>query len=168
MEFGHKVFLAESRGGLISDYRVLRGNPPDSDQVAGSLDNHLRLFARAPKLYAADRGFDHPAARTLCENTGVVELCIPQRGGKLTAAAAATQHSRRFKAGQRYRAGIEGTISVLLRGRGMRRCLLEGPIRFELLVGASVLAANSLRLATLLKRRSRKCKPPLAPIARTA
>ena len=146
---------------------MLRGNPPDSDQVAGSLDNHLRLFARAPKLYAADRGFDHPAARTLCENTGVVELCIPQRG-KLTAAAAATQHSRRFKAGQRYRAGIEGTISMLLRGRGMRRCLLEGPIRFELLVGASVLAANSLRLATLLKRRSRKCKPPRAPIARTA
>jgi transposase, IS5 family len=168
VEFGHKVFLAESRGGLITDYRVLRGNPPDSDQVAGSLDNHQRLFARAPKLYAADRGFDHPAARTLCENTGVVELCIPQRGGKLGAARAATQHSRRFKAGQRYRAGIEGTISVLLRGRGMRRCLLEGPIRFELLVGASVLAANLLRLATLLERRSRKRKPPGAPIARAA
>ena len=168
VEFGHKVFLAESRVGLITDYRVLRGNPPDSDQVAASLDSHRQLFARVPKLYAADRGFDHPAARALCENTGVVELCIPQRGGKLGAARAAIQHSRRFKAGQRYRAGIEGTISVLLRGRGMRRCLLQGPIRFELLVGASVLAANSLRLATLLERRSRKRKPLGAPIARAA
>jgi transposase, IS5 family len=166
VEFGHKVFLAESRVGLITNYRVLRGNPPDSDQVAASLDYHRQLFARAPALYAADRGFDHPAARALCESTGVVELCIPQRGGKLGAARAAIQHSRRFKAGQRYRAGIEGTISVLLRGRGMRRCLLEGPTRFELLVGASVLAANSLRLATLLERRSRKRLE--APIARAA
>lgn len=168
VEFGHKVFLAESRVGLITDYRVLRGNPPDSDQVAGSLDHHQQLFARAPKLYAADRGFDHPAARALCQSTGVVELCVPQRGGKLSPARAATQHSRRFKAGQRYRAGIEGTISVLLRGRGMRRCLLHGPLRFELLVGASVLAANLLRLATLLERRSRKRQPLRRPIKRAA
>ena len=168
VEFGHKVFLAESRVGLITDYRVLRGNPPDSDQVAGSLENHQRLFARAPKLYAADRGFDHPTARSLYEKSEVVELCIPQRGGKLSAARAATQHSRRFKAGQRYRTGIEGTISVLLRGRGMRRCLLEGPIRFELLVGASVLAANFLRLATLLERRRCKHQPLRHPIKRAA
>jgi transposase, IS5 family len=168
VEFGHKVFLAESRVGLITDYRVLRGNPPDSDQVAGSLANHQRLFARAPKLYAADRGFDHPAARAVCEKSGVVELCIPQRGGKLSATRAATQHSRWFKAGQRYRAGIEGTISVLLRGRGMRRCLLQGPIRFELLVGASVLAAILLRLATLLERHVRKPKPLRHPIKRAA
>jgi transposase, IS5 family len=86
----------------------------------------------------------------LCDTTGVVELGIPQRGGKGGTARAASQHGRWFKAGQRYRAGIEGTISVLLRGRGMRRRLLQGPIRFELLVGASVLAANLLRLATLL------------------
>jgi len=168
VEFGHKVFLAESRVGLITDYRVLRGNPPDSAQVAGSLENHQRLFARAPRLYAADRGFDHPAARSLCEKSGVVELCIPQRGGKLGAARAATQHSCRFKAGQRYRAGIEGTISVLLRGRGMRRCLLAGPIRFELLVSASVLAANFLRLGTLLERRVRKRKPHRQSIERAA
>src|SRR5262249_30179275 len=80
-----------------------------------------------------------------------------------------TQHSRRFKAGQRYRAGIEGTISVLLRGRGMRRCLLEGRLRFELFVGASVLAANLLRLATLLERRSRgRHKRPSPALPRAA
>jgi len=32
VEFGHKVFLAESAQGLITDYRVLKGNPADSDQ----------------------------------------------------------------------------------------------------------------------------------------
>ena len=29
IEFGHKIFLAESAHGLITQYRVLEGNPPD-------------------------------------------------------------------------------------------------------------------------------------------
>jgi transposase, IS5 family len=169
VEFGHKVFLAESRKGFITDYRVLEGNPPDSDQLEPSLDRHGKLFDHGPKLYAADRGFDHPTAPALAEKAGVTELCIPQRGGRLSAQKVAKQHSRRFKAGQRYRAGIEGTISVLLRGRGMRRCLLEGRLRFELFVGASVLAANLLRLATLLERRSRgRHKRPSPALPRAA
>lgn len=159
-EFGHKVFLAESKIGLITDYRVLDGNPPDSDHLAPSLQRHAKLFDRAPKLYAADRGFDHPDAKALGEKAGVVELCIPQRGGKLSPAQALRQRSRSFKRGQSFRCGIEGTISVLFRGRGMKRCLLEGPQRFELFVGASILAANCLRLGTLLERRARRRKSP--------
>jgi transposase, IS5 family len=52
------------------------------------------------------------------------------------------------------RAGIEGTISVLFRGRGMKRCLAEGRERFEVLVGAAVLANNLMRIAQLLDERS--------------
>jgi IS5 family transposase len=59
-----------------------------------------------------------------------------------------------FKKGQRFRAGIEGRISVLFRGRGMKRCLAEGRDRFELCVGAAVLANNLLRIAALLITRS--------------
>jgi hypothetical protein len=51
----------------------------------------------------------------------------------------------------------EGRISVLFRGRGMKRCLAEGHQRFELWVGAAVLANNLMRIAALLtKRVSRK------------
>ena len=156
VEFGHKVFLAESRKGFITDYRVLDGNPPDSDHLAPSLQRHAQLFERAPTLYAGDRGFDHPDAKAIGEKAGVVELCIPQRGGKLCAEQARRQKSRSFKRGQRFRCGIEGTISVLFRGRGMKRCLLEGEQHFELFVAASVLAANLLRLGTLLERRARR------------
>ena len=55
-----------------------------------------------------------------------------------------------FKNGQRFRAGIEGRISVLFRGRGMKRCLAEGRDRFELWVGAAVLANNLVRIAAML------------------
>jgi IS5 family transposase len=57
-----------------------------------------------------------------------------------------------------FRAGIEGRISVLFRGRGMKRCLAEGRDRFELWIGAAVLANNLMRMAALLTRPSRKRK----------
>ena len=49
---------------------------------------------------------------------------------------------------------IEGRISVLMRGRGMKRCLAEGAERFTLFVGAAVLANNLMIVAALLTRRS--------------
>lgn len=68
----------------------------------------------------------------------------------------AHENSPAFKKAQRFRAGIEGRISVLFRGRGMKRCLATGRERFELLVGAAVLANNLLIIARLLSnKRSR-------------
>jgi transposase, IS5 family len=40
---------------------------------------------------------------------------------------------------------------VLARGRGMKRCRLRGRQRFELLVGAAVLANNLLVIAACLQ-----------------
>jgi IS5 family transposase len=153
VEFGHKVFLAESRHGLITDYRVLDGNPADEAHLAPSLTQHQATFGRAPALYAADRGFYTPDNVAALATAGVGRECIPQRGGRKTAERTAYEKSRAFKQGQRFRAGIEGRISVLLRGRGMRRCLLEGRDRFEVFVGAAVLANNLLRIADLLRQR---------------
>jgi transposase, IS5 family len=153
VEFGHKVFLAESRHGLITDYRVLDGNPADEAHLAPSLTQHQATFGRAPALYAADRGFYTPDNVDALATAGVGRECIPQRGGRKTAERTAYEKSRAFKQGQRFRAGIEGRISVLLRGRGMRRCLLEGRDRFEVFVGAAVLANNLLRIADLLRQR---------------
>ena len=57
IEFGHKVFLAESAHGLITQYEVLTGNPGDEHQVVASLQRHRDTFGRAPEWYGADRGF---------------------------------------------------------------------------------------------------------------
>lgn len=157
IEFGHKVFLAESARGLITQYRVLEGNPADERHVEPSLRRHQQTFGQAPKLYAGDRGFYSPNNLTACQQAGVELISIPQRGGKKTPQRAAIEKSPAFKKGQRFRAGIEGRISVLFRGRGMKRCLAEGRQRFELFVGAAVLANNLLRIAQLLRA---KRKPP--------
>ena len=161
IEFGHKVFLAESARGLITQYRVLTGNPADQVHVAPSLECHTDIFGHAPELYSADRGFFSAANLEVCAAAGVTCVCIPQAGGKRSAERQAFEKSRPFKQGQRFRAGIEGRISVPFRGRGMKRALVEGRQRFEVLVGAAVLANNLMVIAALLqpKRACRRRRP---------
>ena len=137
---------------------MLPGNPCDEDQVEPSLQRHRETFGHAPDRYGSDRGFYSENNVKACRHQGVKTVCIPQRGGQKTPRRQAYEKSSAFKKGQRFRAGIEGRISVLFRGRGMKRCRAEGRERFELLVGAAVLANNLMRIAALRKKRSRKRK----------
>src|SRR5258708_22118096 len=121
IEFGHKVFLTESAQGLITQYEVLDGNPVDEQHVIPSLERHKRAFGHAPELYGSDRGFFSEQNVTSCKHDGVKVVCIPQRGGTKAPQRQAYEKSSEFKDGQRFRAGIEGRISVLFRGRGMHR-----------------------------------------------
>lgn len=154
IEFGHKVFLAESAQGLITQYDVLDGNPVDEQHVVPSLERHKQAFGHAPELYGSDRGFFSEQNVTSCKQDGVKVVCIPQRGGAKAPEREAYEKSAEFKDGQRFRAGIEGRISVLFRGRGMKRCLAEGRERFELWVAAAVLTNNLMRIAAMLTHRS--------------
>lgn len=164
VEFGHKVLLVESRIGLITDYRILDGNPIDSDQLVPSVERHIQRFNTAPDVLAGDRGFHEPAACVTVRRRGVKLVAIPQRGGKTTAAQERFEKSRPFKRAQAFRSGIEGRISVLFRGRGMKRCLWSGRERFELFIAAAVLANNLMVIAARLQKRPRQA-PPLPTAA---
>jgi IS5 family transposase len=155
VEFGHKLFLAESRRGLILDYQVLTGNPPDEGHVQPWLQRHIERFGSAPDVAAGDRGFYSAANVEELRAHGVGLECLPQRGGHKTPERTAHEKSRRFKQGQKFRAGIEGRISVLARGRGMSRCALKGRERFELFIGLVVLANNLLVIGRALARKQR-------------
>jgi IS5 family transposase len=92
---------------------VLDGNPADTSQVQASLERHQQIFHRAPDLYVADRGFHSAENVDQCEKAGVSQVSIPQRGGQKTTERKDLESSPAFKKGQRFRAGIEGRISVL-------------------------------------------------------
>jgi len=124
--------------------------------VSPSLTHHRRAFGRAPQLYGADRGFFSEQNLATCVQGSVKTICIPQRGGSKTPQRQAYERSAAFKQGQRFRAGIEGRISVLMRGRRMKRCRANGAERFALFVGAAVLANNLMILARLLIKRCRR------------
>jgi IS5 family transposase len=150
------VFLAENARGLITQYEVLEGNPLDEVHVAPSIRRHRRVFRRSPSpLWRRSRLLQRSNIAVWAHG-GVATVSIPQRGGRKTPQRRAYERSPAFNQGQRFRAGIEGRISVLMRGRGMKRCRAEGAERFALFVGAAVLANNLMIIGGLLTKRSRR------------
>ena len=153
VEFGHKVCLAESAGDYSPTIRCWRAIPPTPPRCRLRWIVLNKSFHVLPSLYAGDRGFYSADHVDHCQHAGVSQVCIPQRGGQKTAEQEALERSRTFKKGQRFRVGIEGRISLLFRGRGMKHCRAKGRTRLEVLVGAAVLANNLLRIAGLLRNR---------------
>jgi IS5 family transposase len=70
------------RGGIISGYRILQGNPPDEKGLLPSLKNQLKLFGRPPWLVAADRGVYSSANEEAARAMGLRRVALPKKGAK--------------------------------------------------------------------------------------
>ena len=140
-EFGHKVWLDEVDGGIISNYRILEGNPADSDQWQPSLDHHVQQFARPPDQASADRGVYSAPNEAYATDLGVKRVILPKPGTK---SDARRDHERQrwFKRGRRWHAGVEGRISVGKRKHGLGRCLNHDEDGFARWVGWGIITAN--------------------------
>jgi len=155
-EFGRKVWYAEVDGGLISEYRLLPGNPPDNqDQWATSLQQHRHRFGHPPTTATADRGVYSSDNEALAQQEHVTEPALPKPGAK-TLERQVYEAQPWFKAALRFRAGIEGRISVLRGPRGLRRCLNRGESGLERWVGWGVITNNLVVMAAALTRRRRR------------
>jgi IS5 family transposase len=140
-EFGHKVWLDEVEGGIITGYRVLEGNPSDQDQWQPSLDHHIQLFGKPPRLASADRGVWSPDNEKYATNLGVKRVILPQRGEKSDDRKRYEKQAW-FRRGRRWHAGVEGRISVTKRKHRLDRCLNQGEDGFQRWVGWGVIANN--------------------------
>lgn len=161
-EYGRKVWYSEVDGGLISQYRIQAGNPPDNQaQWACSLKQHQKQFGHPPKTATADRGVYSPENEQVARRVGVAEVALPQPGAK-TLERQVYEAQPWFKAALRFRAGIEGRISVLRGPRGLRRCLNRGEHGMERWVGWGIITNNLAVIALTLTRRCRKKKAPTA------
>jgi IS5 family transposase len=140
-EFGRKLWLDEVEGGIVTRYAVLAGNPPDAPNVPASLAHHRARFGRPPHLLAADRGTHSPDNEHRAAAAGVRRVCLPKPGHR-TPARVAHERQRWFRRAQRWRGGIEGRISLLLRRFGLRRCRDHGADGMERWVGWGVIAHN--------------------------
>ena len=140
-EFGHKVWLDEVDGGIISQWRVLEGNPPDTEQWQPAIDHHLNQFDKPPDLVSADRGVYSPVNEDYAHQKGVKLVVLPKPGFK-------SQERREyeaqtwFKRGRRFQAGVEGRISVGKRKHGLAHCLDHGEDGFDKWVGWGIIANN--------------------------
>ncbi len=155
-EYGHKVWLDEVDGGIVSAYRVLEGNPRDDTQWEPALQQHEKQFGHPPEQASADRGLYSPDNEACAQRHGVKHVILPQPGYQ---EQARRQHERQpwFRRGRRWHAGVEGRISVAKRAHGLDRCLDHGRPGFEKWVGWGVIAGNLAVMGrTLAAREARK------------
>jgi IS5 family transposase len=161
-EFGRKVWLDEVEGGIISDYRILAGNPPDDQQFAASLCNHQKLFPHPPDTVSTDRGVYAPANEQAARAAGVNRVCMPQPGQR-TPERIAHEQQAWFRLARRFQAGIEGRISVIKRARQLDRCLDKGEAGFEKWVGWGCIVNNLVAIAQATLKPRRRRRRPAAP-----
>jgi IS5 family transposase len=140
-EFGHKVWLDEVDGGIISRYEVLEGNPSDHDQWQPSLDRHVEQFGHPPWQASADRGLSSSDNEQYADDLGVERVILPKRGHK-SEARRSYEKQAWFRRGRRWHAGVEGRISVIKRKHGLGRCLNRELGGFHCWIGWGVLANN--------------------------
>ena len=140
-EFGRKIVLDEVDGGLITRYAVLVGNPPDAPELPTSLAHHQTRFGRAPAVLTADRAFFTLNNDQLARDLRIGSIALP-RPGPLTAIARQMRRRAAFRRAYRWRAGIEGRISVLKRRFGLDRCRYHGEAGTERWIGWGLLAHN--------------------------
>jgi len=141
VEYGHKIWLNEVEGGIVSHYRILDGNPSDEHQWKPSLKAHLATFKQPPVQASADRGLSSEPNETLAHEMGIQHVIIPKRGYR-SKAREKHEHQAWFVKGRKWHAGVEGRISVLKRAHGLGRCLAHGLPGFQCWVGWGVIAGN--------------------------
>jgi len=145
-EFGHKVLFVTGKSGLITQYQVFRGNPGDNDLWPQLLLNHKQLYGKAPHGISADRRFFSDDNQALAMQQGIkrISVCKP---GYRSKQRQQFEKERWFKNLQRFRAGIEGIISGLMRGLGLKRCSWKGWQAFKRYVALSVVTFNLRKIA---------------------
>jgi IS5 family transposase len=146
VEFGRKLWLEEVEGGIISGYRILDEPGQDDAYFTASLTAHRRRFGKVPYLVAGDRGVSSPTNERWAKEAGVKRVVLPWNG---KGSPERRQHERErwFRCGFRFRAGIEGRISVPRRCYGLARCPDHGLDGMGRYVGWGILTHNLLKIA---------------------
>ena len=145
-EYGHMIQVQQVDGCFVTDYEVFSKKPNESLLLPAAIESHKRLFGAPPAELAADRGY-WPGKDALGEIEDEVELVSVGKNGRPDRHDRERETDPLFRHAQRFRAGVEGTISFLKRVLGLARCFNKGWRNYASTIGASVFAHNLLVLA---------------------
>lgn len=148
-EFGKMVTVQEAEGGLITAYGVQAQRKWDSELWEPALQEHQRIFGRAPYMATADRAFASQKNEELAQQFGVRRVCLPKKG-RVSVKRRRYQRQRWFRRGLRWRAGSEACISVLKRRHGLDRSLYRSEDGIRRWVGLGVIANNLIQISKSL------------------
>jgi transposase, IS5 family len=146
VEFGRVLWLGETEGGIMTQARLLDGNPDAAAELVPSLDHHIQQFGRPPQLLAGDGKLATPTNEQTAQQRGVTQVVLP-RPGRKAPTRLAHERQRWFRRGRNWRAGIEGRSSGLKRRHGLNRCRYHGTDGMERWVSWGVIVHNLRMIA---------------------
>jgi IS5 family transposase len=152
-EFGHKILLDEVEGGIISRYEILKDVGREHPHLPESIEAHRRSFGRVPELLAGDRGLYSVENERLAQEAGVKRVVLP-KSGRASKERQRYEKQRWFRRGFRFRAGIEGRISVLRRSYRLGRCLEHGEEGMGRWVGWGIFVHNLAKISEIQAARA--------------
>jgi transposase, IS5 family len=141
VEFGRTLQLLQDSSGVILHYEVHRGNPSDRTELLSVLRQAKRTLSIKPTELAADRGYYSAENLVQLGKLGIERVGIP-KVGRLSKKEKAHQRTRWFRQLQRFRCGIEASISMLKRKFGLDRVLPRGSAGTAIWTGLSIFAYN--------------------------
>ncbi len=137
VEFGHSVWLAQSPDKFITDYDVMEQKIPDADLLPEIVARHKASYKVYPNVLAADTGFRADAEEMAALEKIIDNVAVPGRGLSRKKIETWLHH---------FRAGIEGSISVLKRAFRLMICMYRGFKSFSSAVGMAVFCHNLVNL----------------------
>jgi IS5 family transposase len=146
VEFGHMIQIQQVDGKFITDYDVFDHRPVDYDLIEPALKSHRKLFGHYPGELAADKGY-YESMDAIDRLQRKIPLVSIAKKGRRTLQETERERDPLFRLAQRFRAGVEGTISFLKRMLRLARCFNKGWEHFVATVGQTIFAHNLLVLA---------------------
>jgi len=145
IEFGHKVLLAQTGEKFIHHYKVMPRRIEDKDLLEPAIEAHKDLFGHYPALLSTDKGFYESMKQIIGLEQKLATVSIAKKGRR-TREEYERETSEDFVEGQRFRAGSEGSISVLKRAFKLGKCFFRGFKHYAASVGLAVLCHNLVLL----------------------
>jgi IS5 family transposase len=141
VEFGRTLQLIQDRSGVILHYEVRKGNPSDRTELLSVLRKTKTSLGIKPKELAADRGYYSAENVLKLGKAGIEKIGIP-KVGRLSQTEKLHQRTTWFRQLQRFRCGIEASISMLKRKFGLGRVLARGSSGTAIWTGLAIFAYN--------------------------
>jgi transposase, IS5 family len=155
VEFGYKAQVADNPDGVVLDYQVEIGNPPDAPMLVPAVERISQRAGRIPKAVTADRQYGEAAIDTELAALSVQRVAIPRKG-QAGHARQAHEHTRGFRRLVKWRTGSEGRISHLKHRYGWDRTLMDGIDGVRIWCGHGVFAHNLVKIGGLLEAKQQQ------------
>lgn len=147
-QFGYTAQVTDNRQGIVVDYEVEAGMPPDAPRLAPAIQRAIAAVGIVPAAVTADRGYGQASVDEELAALGVGLVAV-LRKGKTSQKRQAIEQADDFVELVKWRTGAEGRIAALKRQHGWDRARIRGLVGARIWCGWGVLCHNTSKVAAL-------------------